>query len=836
MKIYQKAILAAILLLPVNSILKAQDFMMQGWYWDYPKSTDGAKWADTLMLQAERIGNAGFTYLWAPPLSRASFGAGSNGYDPRDLYDYGSASVGATGVGLESDIDLAVSTLNSYGVNTVADVIYNHRDGGKPENNPGLKAYVAAYDWTAANNGDQPFPYDRMRCIIPLGGSSMNTAGHYYFKVSSASQHSNFHNWEYNIYFATNTVGWQGLADLSESEPNGGGDCSQGNNDVELGRNMNAWIDASGCTVDEFHLEILASDYDPAGDTLFIYFDKRGSGYSDMRIYGIWSGPGSMDIIGDMEYQTWTDFSSMPSGQGAMNWSNFKPNLSNSTGLSGDWDGMYFFYDYDQYQASTKTALIDWTKWHWNDVNIRGFRMDAVKHFTPEFVGDMLDALHDDAIIPGMVVGEWYGTNTAELAGWVNDVLSYMDADTKTDIHPRIFDFSLRENLRKACDDGSFDSRNVFQGSLVDVEGLSGFHVVTFLNNHDFRDNSGFASLVQNDPILGYVYLLTNNKLGIPTVFYPDYFGYPDDALTYPYHPTGIDPLKEEIDQLIGIHKKYIYNATGQEYLNRFSTPYSSSYISGSADKALIYQLSGGVGGKEVIVAINYGNTDLKVDHEIKLINGLAVGSQLSDICGNSEFPYAQVNASSQIYISLPARSWSVWVQGYPVEPLMPAPLSVVSAADNQIILEWTDQSANEDNFVLERKEGAGGSWSIIGSPAANATTYSDTWSLTDGVEYYYRIKAVNTAGDSDYSPEVHTPNHIKWRGHSADWSNKHNWTHHRNPDANTDVRIPQLPASKDYPTQCSGSSYGTIRDLFLEENSYMECVSGKTLTIEKTP
>ena len=63
MNIFRKAILAACILLLTSPIIRAQDFMMQGWYWDYPKSTDGASWADTMMLHAESIGNAGFTYL-----------------------------------------------------------------------------------------------------------------------------------------------------------------------------------------------------------------------------------------------------------------------------------------------------------------------------------------------------------------------------------------------------------------------------------------------------------------------------------------------------------------------------------------------------------------------------------------------------------------------------------------------------------------------------------------------------------------------------------------------------------------------------------------------------
>ena len=117
---------------------KAQDVLMQAWYWDYPKSTDEANWADTLRIKANTIEAAGFTHLWLPPLSRASSGNNSNGYDPKDLYDYGEYGGGATGFGTRSDLDSLMSTFNSNGIEIIADLVFNHRDGGKAENNPCL--------------------------------------------------------------------------------------------------------------------------------------------------------------------------------------------------------------------------------------------------------------------------------------------------------------------------------------------------------------------------------------------------------------------------------------------------------------------------------------------------------------------------------------------------------------------------------------------------------------------------------------------------------------------------------------------------------------------------
>ena len=637
-----------------RGISQQMDVMMQAWYWDYPKTPSGALWSDTLDQKAASLAAAGFTQIWLPPLCRASFGNNSNGYDPKDLYDLGEYGNGATGFGTRQDLDGLISHFSSVGLEAVADVVYNHRDGGKPENNPALENYIDNYDWTRANTGYNPFPFDRWRCLLPLGGTSGNGAGDYYFKISSSSAHSRFENYSYNVYFQTNTTGWQSLPDQSESEPNGGGDCSQANNDISLGINMNAINEEyAGCRTDEFHLNLGASDFNPAGDTLYIYFSKLNSDYSDMRIYGIWSAPRNANIIDELVYQTYTDFSTLPSGQGGMNFENFKPNTTYDTKLDGDWDWPWFFYDYDQNVSDTKNKLIDWTQWLWTDVGIRGLRMDAVKHFDPAFVADLLDDLHAGGKDPQMIVGEFYDANASVLKSWVNSVESQMDPAASTALDVRAFDFALRESLKNACDAFGYDVRNVFQSGIVEGAGGSGFSAVTFINNHDFRD-AGQA--VQNDPLLPYVYLLTNNRVGLPCVFYPDYFG-----TEIPHHPGG--RLKNHVDKLIQIHNQYIYGSTWVDYINRFSSPYFLDFHQGYANTTLLYQIDGGGGDpdRELIVAINFAGEALDLTFDLSSHSQLVPGDILVDLVGNTLTPLVELDANAYARISVPARSYGIW-------------------------------------------------------------------------------------------------------------------------------------------------------------------------------
>ena len=729
-KIKSLRLLRGILLLfTFTSLLNAQDFMMQGWYWNYPKTANGFLWADTIKNKAVELKNAGFTYIWLPPLSRASFGSSSNGYDPKDLYDLGEFGQGATGFGTRSNVDALITQFNNVGMKAVADVVYNHRDGGRTENNSALRNYINAYDWTRANTGYNPFPYDRFRVILPIGGATGNGAGDYYFKVSSVSGHNRFKHSQYNVYMQTNRKGWQNLAPLIEVEPNGGSDCGQGNNSIQLGRDMNSVVDDPvTCRTDEFYLSLSASDYFSSGDTIFIYFGKRNSDYSDVRVYGIWSSPRGQDISSEIIYQTYTNFTNMPSGLGAMNFENFKPNSTNSTKLDGDWDWLLFFYDYDQNVPATKTALFNWTRWLWNNVGIRGLRMDAVKHFPPEFVGDLLDNLHSNGIDPGMIVGEFFDTNPLLLKNWVTDVYAYMDNSTKLSITPRVFDFSLRDTLKKASDQFGFDVRNVFNAGVVDAQGLSGTNAVTFVNNHDYRDP---GQAIDNDPILAYVYLLTNNQVGLPCIFYPDYYsvsGFPNGG------------LKQKIDRLISVHRQHIFGSTAREYLTRFGTPYNPFFNSSGASTTLAYQLRNTPSGNDVIVAINYSGEPLDMWVGLNL-TGIAEGTTFGDQIGNSLLQTLTVSGG-RVNIKLPARSYAVWVEGQP-------PMINSSTLNLTAVIEGFYNSSVMKSDTVTAEIRSSTSYELVESKKVVLNTSGQgtvTYlSLSNGVNYYIAIKHRNS-------------------------------------------------------------------------------------------
>lgn len=80
------------------------------------------------------------------------------------------------------------------------------------------------------------------------------------------------------------------------------------------------------------------------------------------------------------------------------------------------------------------------------------------------------------------------------------------------------------------------------------------------------------------------------------------------------------------------------------------------------------------------------------------------------------------------------------------------APSNLTATPVNSIRLDWQDNSNNEDGFIIETTQDTlSGNWTLVDTVAADVITYIHT-GLTNGVTYYYRVKAYNGAGASPWS------------------------------------------------------------------------------------
>ena len=108
------------------------------------------------------------------------------------------------------------------------------------------------------------------------------------------------------------------------------------------------------------------------------------------------------------------------------------------------------------------------------------------------------------------------------------------------------------------------------------------------------------------------------------------------------------------------------------------------------------------------------------------------------------------INASGEGPASIEA---SATPTAPPVAPAAPGSLTAKVVGKSRINLSWTDNSANETGFKIERKLGTA-AWTQIAVTASNITTYAST-GLTANKTYSYRVRAANAAGDSAYSNTV---------------------------------------------------------------------------------
>ncbi|MBU4485608.1 MAG: fibronectin type III domain-containing protein, partial [Candidatus Delongbacteria bacterium] len=84
-----------------------------------------------------------------------------------------------------------------------------------------------------------------------------------------------------------------------------------------------------------------------------------------------------------------------------------------------------------------------------------------------------------------------------------------------------------------------------------------------------------------------------------------------------------------------------------------------------------------------------------------------------------------------------------------------PTSLTAAVASETSIKLDWTDNSAYEDGFKIDRKVGAAGTWvTDYATVGASVKTYTNT-GLTTGTTYYYKVRAYYSTYYSSYTSEV---------------------------------------------------------------------------------
>lgn len=86
--------------------------------------------------------------------------------------------------------------------------------------------------------------------------------------------------------------------------------------------------------------------------------------------------------------------------------------------------------------------------------------------------------------------------------------------------------------------------------------------------------------------------------------------------------------------------------------------------------------------------------------------------------------------------------------------PADPSGLTLGTVTQNSIAMSWTDNSDNEDEFQIYRSDDGGSTYFFIQSVGQGVVNYTNHL-LTSYTEYYYKVKAVNAAGSSNFTTPI---------------------------------------------------------------------------------
>lgn len=409
-------------------------------------------------------------------------------------------------------------------------------------------------------------------------------------------------------------------------------------------------------------------------------------------------------------------------------------------------------------------------------LKVEGLRLIADREIETQALAELLKKLQAEKKLPSLLsVRTQEKTSPQRLAAFINALEKQLPESISNELDTRVFDYPLREALRRATSKADYDVRQIFEAGIRDVTALSGFKIITFVNSPEFYNPNGKAGDADDlikSPLLAYAYLLLNNQLGLPAVFYGDYFG-PDSEIEYFMDQPA---LKEDIDQLIKTHRQFIYRSTSVEYLNQKGSQREAVYLSeaegAGPDRALILQFDGNntpagraaQGGKDVLAVINFADTTLQVVQEINMSN-VAAGDHFTDILGRSETPIAYVGSDSahqvpnSVFLEVPPRSYSVWVQGRAEKVITSSIDFSAERLEDYVELSWEVPEENRiEGYQLERSINGDQFQSIgwiaaMGSAQQSAAYLFIDENIFPNENLYYRVKVVSTDGHFEYSP-----------------------------------------------------------------------------------
>ena len=689
------------------------DAMMQAFYWNVPvnEATKNGTWWDNLSGKANELKNAGITGLWVPAPSKGNWGITDMGYGVYDHYDlgnYNQKGTTETRFGSRAELVSMLNTMHSTAggkprINVYADIVLNHmyskdvfESTENEQVNPAVKQYV--FD-QAFRNGTQyvPYPSNEIKWVIPGSAGT----GDYYIKIKGYALNwgANEDQRGYDLQIDYSGGGFNTTFSW-EFEPNNGGgsfNVFPGSGQTVRGRI------ASSSDIDEYRISKTSASTDivirltaKKWENSQWLWAAQENGYYPFEIWR--NGVNLAPTV--LQARTGTSISYVNhtgTGEANYTWSytDFHPVDANDFLTGWDWNGgsdaiipntKGFGNDFNTYSTTVKTRLKNWGVWMSNTIGFDGYRLDFVRGYQMDFAREWVANL---PLLNGsqrFIVGEYWGPDF-RIKDWVNGMATGgVDADG--------FDFPLKSTLTSMCNgNASWNMSDLNHAGMVrnnNGHALPGTSVVTWIENHD--TGKEHDKWITKDWKMGYAYILTHE--GRPCIFYPHYYGVTlvdngNPSVTVPIPGT----LKDDINKLLFARKTYLGGVIS--VLSQTGNPFPS----GDVANVYVARRQGNGTKNGAIVVINNHGSQTKGLWVNSTPSGWQNWAGLTLVNAFNSSQTTVVQADGRVYVSAPARGYTVWVRQNELVTYVPPATSRVDT--DEADLSGEPEAMNESGTIV---------------------------------------------------------------------------------------------------------------------------------------
>ena len=169
--------------------------------------------------------------------------------------------------------------------------------------------------------------------------------------------------------------------------------------------------------------------------------------------------------------------------------------------------------DIEYRNPQVREELKNWGIWYTETTGVDGFRLDALKHISPDFFPEWLDNLKSHFKKDFFIIGEYWKAYVQPLQHFIQF----------TEGRINLFDVPLHYHFHEASiKKEKYDMRNILKDTLV--QSMPG-KAITFVENHDTQPLQALESFVEIwfKPLAGAIVLLRQE--GVPCVSYPSFYG-----------------------------------------------------------------------------------------------------------------------------------------------------------------------------------------------------------------------------------------------------------------------------------------------------------------------